>query len=67
MALADREREKIQSPQNSLKLESSQISRHNISNGINGSSNRLADQKIFAVKVLVNLSQLAGMIHLIYF
>jgi hypothetical protein len=39
MALADREREKIQSSQNSVKMAWSQRARHKISNGTNDSSN----------------------------
>jgi hypothetical protein len=61
MASTDREREKIQSPQNSVKLASSRRARHKISNDVNDSSNRVTDQKIFMVKVLVNLAQSAGM------
>jgi hypothetical protein len=61
MASIDREREKIQSPQNSVKLASSRRARRKISNGVNDSSNRVTDQKIFTVKVLVNLAQSAGM------
>jgi hypothetical protein len=61
MTLTDREKEKIQSPQKSVKLESSRRERHNISNGVNKSSNRVTDQKIFTVKVLVNLAQSTGM------
>jgi hypothetical protein len=53
MASIDREREKIQSPQNSVKLASSQRVRHNISNDVNG----VTDQNISAVKFLVNLAQ----------
>jgi hypothetical protein len=56
MTLADREREKIQSPQNSVKLASSRRARHKIFNDVNDSSNRVTDQKLFAVKVLVNLA-----------
>jgi hypothetical protein len=51
MVLADKEREKIQSPKNSVKLASSQRERHKLSNGVNGSSNIVTDQKIFADKV----------------
>jgi hypothetical protein len=61
MASTDREREKIQSPQNSVKLASSQRARRKISNDVNDSSNGVTDQKIFMVKVLVNLAQSAGM------
>jgi hypothetical protein len=61
MASTDREREKIQSPQNSVKLALSRRACHKLSNDVNGSSNGVTDQKIFAVKVLVNLAQSAGM------
>jgi hypothetical protein len=61
MASADREREKIQSPQNSVKLASSQRVRRNIYNGVNGSSNGVMNQNIFTVKLLVKISQSTGM------
>jgi hypothetical protein len=61
MALVDKERENIQIHQNSVKLASSQRARRKISNDVNNSSNRVTDQKIFTVKGLVNLAQLAGM------
>jgi hypothetical protein len=61
MASTGGEKEKIQSPQNSTKLASSRRACHKISNDVNGSSNRVTDRKIFAVKVLVNLAQSAGM------
>jgi hypothetical protein len=61
MASTDREREKIQSLQSSVKLASSRRACHKISNDVNGSSNGVTDQKIFTVKVLVNLAQSAGM------
>jgi hypothetical protein len=51
MASTDREREKFQSPQNSMKLASSRRARRKISNDVNNSSNRVMNQKIFAVKV----------------
>jgi hypothetical protein len=51
MASADREREKIQSSQNSVKMTLSRRARHKISNGANDSSNRVTDRKIFTVKV----------------
>jgi hypothetical protein len=66
MASADREREKIQSLQNLVKLTSSRRVCRNISNGVNGSSNGVTDRKIFAVKVLVNLAQSAGMSQHLY-
>jgi hypothetical protein len=50
MASEDREREKIQSPQNSMKMELSQSTRCKISNSINNSSNIVTDRKIFMVK-----------------
>jgi hypothetical protein len=56
MASADREREKNQSPQNSVKLESSRRECRKISNDVNGSLNGVIDQNIFVVKVLVNLA-----------
>jgi hypothetical protein len=56
MASADRENEHIQSPQNSVKLASSLRACQNISNGVMRSSNGVTDQKIFAVKFLVNLA-----------
>jgi hypothetical protein len=61
MASADREREKFQSPQKSMKLASSRREHHNISNGVNSSSNGVTDRNIFMVKVLVNQAQSAGM------
>jgi hypothetical protein len=51
MASTDREREKIQSSQNSVKMTSSRRVRRKISNGANDSSNRVTDRKIFVVKV----------------
>jgi hypothetical protein len=56
MASTYTEREKIQSPKNSVKLASSQSACHKISNDVNVSSNRVMDQKIFTIKVLVNLA-----------
>ena len=56
MASTDREREKIKSPQNSMKLTSSRRACHDISNDIKISSNGIMDQKISAVKFLVNLA-----------
>jgi hypothetical protein len=61
MASTDREREKSQSPQNSVKLSSSRRAHRNISNGISDSSNGVTDQNISVVKVLVNLVQSSGM------
>jgi hypothetical protein len=51
MAAADREKEKIQSSQNSIKIASSRRARHNISNGSNDSLNGVTNQNIFMVKV----------------
>jgi hypothetical protein len=51
MASTDREREKIQSLQNSVKVASSQRAGHKISNDVNELSNKVTDQKIFTVKV----------------
>jgi hypothetical protein len=67
MASADREREKIESPQKSMKFASSRRARHNISNDVNILSNRVTDQKIFTVKVLVNLAQLVEMSQHLYY
>ena len=50
MASTNREREKIQSSQNSVKMISSQRARHKISNGANNLSNRVIDRKTFTVK-----------------
>jgi hypothetical protein len=61
MASANREREKIQSRQNVVKLSSSRTMFFKISNDVNGSSNEATHQNIFIVKVLVNLASLAGM------
>jgi hypothetical protein len=51
MASTDREREKEWSPQNSMKVASSQSECCNISNDANGSSNGIMDRNIFVVKV----------------
>ena len=51
MALADIEREKIQSSQNSVEMTLSRRENCNISNGANDSSNEVIDRNIFAVKV----------------
>jgi hypothetical protein len=67
MALADREREKIQSPRNLAKLESLRRAHRNIPNGLNESSNRARDKNIFVVKILVNLAQSAGMSQHLYY
>jgi hypothetical protein len=61
MVSADKEREKIQIPQNSVELASSHRVCHKISNDVNDSSNGVTDQNIFTVKVLVNLAQSTGM------
>jgi hypothetical protein len=63
MASVDREREKIQSPQNSVKLASSQRACCKISNDVNGSSNEVTDQNIF----VVNLAQSTGMSQHMYY
>jgi hypothetical protein len=51
MASTDRERENIQSSQNSMKVKSLRRVRRNISNGANNLPNEVTDRKIFAVKV----------------
>jgi hypothetical protein len=56
MASVDREREKNQSPQNSVKFQSLQRAHHNIFNGVNESSNGFTNQTIFVVNILVNLT-----------
>jgi hypothetical protein len=61
MASADKERAKTQSLQSSMKSVSSQRVSRKLSNGVNDSSNGVTDQKIFTVKVLVNLAQSARM------
>jgi hypothetical protein len=51
MASTNRESEKNQSPQNSMKMASSRRARRKISNDANGSSNGVTDRNIFTVKV----------------
>jgi hypothetical protein len=51
MASADREREKIQNSQNSVKIASSRRVCRKLSNSANGLSNKVMDRKIFMVKV----------------
>jgi hypothetical protein len=51
MASVDTKREKFQSPQNSVKVASSRREHRKISNGSNGLSNKVMNQKIFTVKV----------------
>jgi hypothetical protein len=60
MASADREREKIQSPQNSVKVASSRRARHKISNGINELIKQSYGSKDIHGQSLVNLAQSAG-------
>jgi hypothetical protein len=43
-----------------VKLASSRRARHKLSNGVNDLSNRVTDQNIFVVNVLVNLAQSTG-------
>jgi len=66
MASADIEREKIQSPQNLVKLTLWRRMLCKISNNVKGSSNIVTYQNIFVVNVLVNLAQLAGMSQHLY-
>jgi hypothetical protein len=51
MASVDREREKIQSPQKSVKVASSRRAHRKISNDVNDLLNRVTDRNIFTVKV----------------
>jgi hypothetical protein len=66
MDSTNREREKIQSNQNLVKLASSRRARCKICNDVNESSNRVTDRKIFAVNFLVNLAQSGGMSQHLY-
>jgi hypothetical protein len=51
MASADREKEKLQSSQNLVKITLSRRARHNISNEANNSSNKVTYLNIFVVKI----------------